>query len=97
MEEIHRRTAECDLATNDRHASGVLMILNGLLVFTYQMQQYAAVAKSAEAARDKISELRKNLAHLAWELAFRERHIGKLFSHGDLSSRSKSITYGHPT
>jgi hypothetical protein len=81
MEKIWRAMAECEAATSDPLASHVLKVLNGLLLLGYQIAQRAMALTSPDAVRTNISETRKNLARLAWELAFREEHIADLFAY----------------
>ncbi|KAJ9614153.1 hypothetical protein H2200_002289 [Cladophialophora chaetospira] len=81
MGKIWRGIRECEAATSGPRASHVLKILNGLLVFGYQLDQCANVLARPEAFCTKIEDSRKNLARLAWTLAVQEQHIGQLFAY----------------
>ncbi|KIW63277.1 hypothetical protein PV04_10138 [Phialophora macrospora] len=80
MEKIWRAMAECEAATSDSHASRVLKVLNGLLLLGYQVAE-RAMSVTPDTVRTRISETRKSMARLAWELAFREEHIAHLFAY----------------
>ncbi|EXJ54143.1 hypothetical protein A1O7_09480 [Cladophialophora yegresii CBS 114405] len=81
MEEIWRAMAECEATTSDPLASHSLKVLNGLLLLGYQTAQRAVGLTSPNSVGGIISEVRKNMARFAWELAFREEHIARLFAY----------------
>ncbi|KIW94859.1 uncharacterized protein Z519_04837 [Cladophialophora bantiana CBS 173.52] len=95
IENLWQAIAICNTATSKPHVSQALKVLNGFLILGYQIYQCTKITGFPETIRGKTSKTWKNIASLAWELAFRKQNVAQLFCYIAAQLESDSVLDGH--
>ncbi|EXJ70905.1 uncharacterized protein A1O5_05897 [Cladophialophora psammophila CBS 110553] len=95
IENLWQGIAICDTVTSRPHVSQTLRVLNGLLILGYQIYQCTTISGCPETIRGKTSKTWKNIASLAWELAFRKQNVAHFFCYIAAQLEGDFVLDGH--